>query len=84
MYKTRLTCYLRSRVALVELNGAEDFFRDGRGSGEVRPDGVEAVLISSVGERDLLAVRSLEREASFGCYRKTFRTLGARRPTFVR
>ena len=58
----------------VELDGAEDGFRDGRRGGDVRADGVEAVLVSGVGERDLLAVWGAVRETSFGCHCESFRS----------
>lgn len=60
----------------VVLEGAQDSFWDGRRSGEMGTGGVEAVLISSVRERDLLTVRSAEGETTFSCYRET---LGAGR-----
>ena len=61
----------------VLLEGPEDGFWDGRRGGDVRADGVEAVLVGGVGERDLLAVGSAVREPSVGGYSGAFRTGGA-------
>lgn len=72
------------RMLPVVLQGAEDGLRDRRRSGDVGALGMEAVLVSGVGEGHLLAVGGAVGEASFGGDREALRTGGAGRTTLVR